>query len=746
MPKTSTTISVTASGVPDGGYPTLVLIVDGTPMAQQTVTATAATYDFAAMLDLAAAHDIQIAFYDTNGQRALALTSISVAGVTILATDPRETYTSRVGTITGSGDLQYGGVADFRVPAGSLTASATTPPVTIPPVVSPPVTTTPLVSTTTIPSNTINVSAHGIADSNGIFPALTLIVDGAPTGAQQSVTSADAVYSFASMLSTSSAHTVQVGFYNTNGTRALELNSVTVNGTTYPATDPSETYNSRVGTINGSGDIRYGGIATFTIPAASTPTSPVTTTPPVTTMPPVTTASPTTTTSVEPTPVQTTPTPTNAAAFYVSTTGSDAADGSLAHPFASLEHAVAVMKQSTTHTTYVEGGSYALSSTISLSQAQSGFTIAGYNGQKPILSSSTLSTLIAVNGATNVTITGLGFKPGGNTAVTLTGAHNNAITGNFVQGGGSAIVLTGSSSNVLSGNEIDQSGLAGIELKDGSNSNIVDSNVIDGTSSGYTIGGGIYVHGASDTLVTHNIVENTAGTGIAFENFDGNLTINVGNTVSYNKILNTGTTTAYDTGSIYVLGRANVDTKMLIDHNYIDKSGAGGDAHTIAIYLDDDTNGATVTNNIARNVGTHALELHNGHNNAISNNIFDLDTTTNSVAFIQTVPEGPANNMYGNNITGNVIVAHKAAQTGFEAYDGGVASIAHNLYFSAVGGRIMTSGSATDTNPAFGDPRFVNAAAGDYALGSGSAASLIGFTAIDQSAIGLQTKTTTWYG
>lgn len=724
MPKTSTTISVKASGIPDNGFPTLTLIVDGTPMAQQPVTSTVTTYDFAATLDLAAAHDIQIAFYNTNGQRKLELGSITVAGVTISATDLSETYTSRVGTVTGSGNLQYGGVAEFRLPAGLLT----TPPTTTAPMTTAPAVTTASTPTTSTPasSNTIVVSAHGIADSNGIFPALTLIVDGSPIGAQQTVTGTDAVYSFADALSTRVAHTVQIGFYNTNGTRALELNSVTVNGTTYLATGPSETYNSRVGTVQGSGDMRYGGVATFSIPAAASTTPPAQTT------------------STQTAPVRTTPVSTSAA-FYVSTTGSDVADGSLAHPFHSLEHAVAAMKQGSIHTTYVEGGSYALSATISLSQAQSGFTIAGYNGQKPIFSSSNLSTMIALNGAANVTIDGLGFKPGGNTAITLTGANSNAITGNFVQGGGSAIVLTGSSTNILSGNEIDQSGLAGIEIKDGSNANIIDSNVINGTSSGNTQGGGIYAHGVSNTMVTHNIVENTAGVGIAFENFDSNTTINVGNTVSYNKVLNTGTTTAYDTGSIYVLGRANVDTKMLIDHNYIDKSGAGGDAHTIAIYLDDNTDGAIVTNNIARNVGSHALELHNGHNNSISNNIFDLDTTTNSVAFIQTVPEGPINNMYGNTIARNIVEAHKIAQTGYEAFDGGIASIANNLYYSAVGGKFATSGSTTDTNPVFGDPRFINEPAGNYALGSGSAASLISFTPIDQFTIGLQAKTDTWF-
>ena len=431
-------------------------------------------------------------------------------------------------------------------------------------------------------------------------------------------------------------------------------------------------------------------------------------------------------------------------AFYVATNGSDSGDGSFAHPFATLEHALAAMKQSAIHTTYVEGGNYTLNSTLSLSQSESGFTIAGYNGQKPIISS-TLATMVSLTNASNVTLSGLGFKPNGNTAIMLSGGGSNSITGNLVQGGGIAITLAGSSNNTLSGNEIDTSGFAGIELKDGSNNNVVDSNVINGVASSGTQGGGIYAHGVANTVVTHNLVENMAGTGISFANFDQSTTINVGNTVSYNQVINTGTATSYDTGAIYVLGRANVDTKMVISNNYIDKTGAGGNAHTIAIYLDDDTDGVTVTNNIARDVGTHAVELHNGHNDTISNNIFDLDTTTNSVAFIQTVPEGPANNMYGDNITQNIIIAHKAAQNGYDEYDGGVASISRNLYYSAVGGQITTSGTASDTNPVFGDPKFVNEPAGNYALASGSAASLIGFKAIDQSGIGPHAATATWY-
>lgn len=436
-----------------------------------------------------------------------------------------------------------------------------------------------------------------------------------------------------------------------------------------------------------------------------------------------------------------TPTPTGPA-FYVATNGNDGNDGSLAHPFASLGRAVAAMQQGATHTAYVEGGTYTLTSTLNLT---SGLTLAGYNGQKPVITSTNLSSMITLTNASNATITGLSLRPNNNTAITLNGGGSNMITGNQIVGGSSAMVLVGSSNNTIAGNEIDSSGLAGIELKDGANSNLVDSNIVNGTSSAGTQGGGIYAHGVNNNIVSHNLVENMAGTGIAFENFDSGATINIGNTVSWNRVLNTGIATVNDTGAIYVLGRANVDTKMVIDHNYIDKTGAGGDAHTIAIYIDDNADGVTVTNNIARNVGTHALELHNGHNNTVSNNIFDLDQSSNSAGFIQTVPEGPANNMYNNVITKNIIVAHKSPKTAFESLDGGLASPSGNLYFSLVGGKINTGGSATDPTPSFGDPKFQNEAAGNYALLSGSAASLIGFQAIDQSGMGLQPTTATFY-
>ncbi len=67
--------------------------------------------------------------------------------------------------------------------------------------------------------------------------------------------------------------------------------------------------------------------------------------------------------------------------LYVSTTGSDANDGSFAHPFASLAQAQLAMRRSTIKTTYVEGGDYYLHNTLNLTAADNGESFLAYQGQ-----------------------------------------------------------------------------------------------------------------------------------------------------------------------------------------------------------------------------------------------------------------------------------------------------------------------------------------------------------------------------
>jgi parallel beta-helix repeat protein len=503
------------------------------------------------------------------------------------------------------------------------------------------------------------------------------------------------------------AHTVVVTFINDayGGTattdRNLYVNSIAYNGTAVAGTPVALTSN---------------GSTSFAVPAAGT----------------------------------TPPPPTTGPGFYVAVGGSDTADGSFAHPFASISRAVTAMETSSTlHTTYVEGGNYGLTSTVSLSGADSSFTITGYNGQRPVLfdANNNLSSLMNLNGTSGVNISGLSFHAAGRGGLQLNGGSGNSIVGNQVKDAGTAVLLNGSSGNTLSGNEIDNSGLIAVELKDGANGNLVDSNLMNGVGGTSTHGGGIYAHGVSNNRISHNLIENTGGSGITFVNFDDTATINVGNTVDYNTVLNTGYATGYDSGSIYVLGRANADTKMTINNNYIDRTGAGGDAHTIAIYLDDSVNGVSVTNNIARNVGTHGLQIHGGHNNSVINNILDLDLTTNSAGFFQALSNDPAfiAQMYNNVVQRNIIYAHKPSQTAWENLYGGSPTISNNLYFGVNGGQITMNGGVADTNPKFGDPRFQDEANGNYTLLSGSAASQISFNPIDQSGIGVHPTGAHWY-
>ena len=69
----------------------------------------------------------------------------------------------------------------------------------------------------------------------------------------------------------------------------------------------------------------------------------------------------------------------------------------------------------------------------------------------------------------------------------------------------------------------------------------------------------------------------------------------------------------------------------------------------------------------------------------------------------------------------------------------------NNLYWDTAGGVFQNNAPFPDTSAKFGNPLFANPGAGSYALGAGSAASSIGFLAINQSTIGLQPATAHWY-
>ncbi len=245
---TRTPILVTAYGTAEsGGFPNLTLLVDGTQIGSQTVTATSAGYSFLADITPGQAHDIQIGFYNTSGQRSLQLQSITVNGVVIPATGSGETYTSRVGTVTGSGNMQYGGAADFRVPASvfSGTPTPTSAPVPTPvptPAPTPNPVPTPVLTPTVTVTDTLvlNLSEDAyLGDAQ-----FTVSVDGVSLGAAQSVTASHGqgqseAFTYTGSFDTG-PHQVGVTFLNDLyapgvGDRNLFVNGISLDGTANPS-------------------------------------------------------------------------------------------------------------------------------------------------------------------------------------------------------------------------------------------------------------------------------------------------------------------------------------------------------------------------------------------------------------------------------------------------------------------------------------------------------------------------------
>ncbi len=581
--------------------------------------------------------------------------------------------------------------------------------------------------------------------AQGVGAHMEVIVDGQNIGSA-TVGTTPTTYSFATTLAPNTSHDVQIVYDNDtviNGQdRNLLLNSISINGNTIAATSGYETYTAPTQgtTVASDGNMYWNGTADFKLPASSFSAANGTT------------AADSTTAATTTTAANAAPPSSNGNGFYVSTSGSDGGDGSAAHPFATLAKAVSAMEGSGTHTTFVEGGTYYIGSTLHLGSQASGMTIESAPGSTATLDGSgSQSTLIQLDGASGVTLQGLTFQNtgGGGAAVTLNGASGNSIIDNhFTNTHEGLLVENGSNNNTVSGNELDNSGTSGVEVDNGSNSNSFDSNVINGAGATGTTGGGFFVHGGNDNSISHNLVENTAGVGIGIENWDSSTT-NIGNKITDNIVQNTSTSSSgADSGAIYMLGRSHIDTQSVISGNYITGNATGTDVQRVGIYLDDLTSGVDVNNNIVAMSGTDAAQIHGGFNINIHNNIFDLGANSGSswghdgAVLIQA--EGQS--MYNDSVSGNIITSTSPNPLSYTTIDGGTASISNNFYMDQLNSSFRMDGpSLPESNAQHGNAQFANQNGGNYALGSNSGANSIGFASIDQSAMGPHPTTAHWY-
>lgn len=349
-----------------------------------------------------------------------------------------------------------------------------------------------------------------------------------------------------------------------------------------------------------------------------------------------------------------------------------------------------------------------------------------------------LGTLVALNGASQVTLSGLTFADGtyGAAALSLSGGGGNAVTGNRFVDVGTAIRLTGSSGNSLIGNRLEQLGASGIELTYGSNGNRIDSNTIRdiGRVSKYV--GGVMAYGVADNVIAHNDIAGSPRYGISLKNWDG-ATVNTGNRILYNRITGTGLETA-DAAAIEMLGRSNADTRTTIQGNWID--GVGGLAtdgnggwidrqKSFGIYLDDQANGVAVRDNFIRNTGWASVFIHGGDNNAVENNIAVTGNPGERFIRLEWQPSaGDAGRPRDNSVVRNVVQSSSGSDYWTLLTPGSF----------QLDGNVLSSGRGYGAGDRIGDPGFMDLGSGNYALRPGAAAALLGIHDLEWGRMGVQ--------
>lgn len=360
-----------------------------------------------------------------------------------------------------------------------------------------------------------------------------------------------------------------------------------------------------------------------------------------------------------------------------------------------------------------------------------------------------LDTLVRLDGATGVTISGLAFAdtPYTGTAVDLRNASGNRLSGNYFSNLGTGLTLTGSSNNWIDGNRMEHLGANGIQITYGSNANLVNGNRIADIGTVRKDVAAVALYGVQNNTVSGNDITGSPRYGVSLKNWDAN-TGNVGNVIEYNRITNTGSETA-DSAAIEMLGRSNLDTRTVIRGNHIDGvRGLATDSagnwldrqKSFGIYLDDMTNGVTITGNFIRDTGWASVFVHGGDANRIDNNVAVLTNPRERFVRLEWAPlGGDIGRLADNSVTRNIVTS-TTGNDYWELWTPGSFAMTGNLiqggrgYTGAAGG----SGGGTDT---LGDPLFADPGAGNYSLRAGSTAFALGIQDLEWARMGVGAAT-----
>jgi uncharacterized repeat protein (TIGR02059 family) len=245
---------------------------------------------------------------------------------------------------------------------------------------------------------------------------------------------------------------------------------------------------------------------------------------------------------------------------------------------------------------------------------------------------STTDQLAYLLGVNYITFDNLSFEGGNSYAVQISNSDYITVQNCSINFTGNTAVFgpwNGTSPNCrITNNTISNSNNLAIELHgDHTNASVTNNTILN---TGLIIGMGGNSDGGymamdingENSLIQYNSIENTGYVGIKF---DGN------NTVVSNNLLNRFNLVKNDGGGIYTYaGTGTPNTGQKVTGNIILYGVGLGDGlpdkalHGIGIYMDDQVEAVSVTNNTVAHCNSTGIYLHNAHEITVNNNtLFD---------------------------------------------------------------------------------------------------------------------------
>jgi hypothetical protein len=245
-------------------------------------------------------------------------------------------------------------------------------------------------------------------------------------------------------------------------------------------------------------------------------------------------------------------------------------------------------------------------------------------------------SVIAMNGASNVTVRGFTIEACDGDAVTLENCEGCVIGGSVIRNCGAwAVSITGGHQSGAQGNDIYATGAGGVSLSGGDRKalkrgdNFATNNYIHHIAAFQkTYNAGVNIDGVGNRA-SHNLIHDCYHQAILLGGND--------NTVEYNIIRHTNLG-AEDTGGLYMSSRDYTKRGNVIRYNIFHHIGGFGKANswqpvqngkvkfvypnfTWGIYLDAPESGVTVFGNVLYSVPVCGLFNHEGRDNTWENNI-----------------------------------------------------------------------------------------------------------------------------